>query len=145
MTRNRLGVAVFIIGVAVCGVWAFSNMQFLVGFSETGSGGLGYVSGGYFAIDDLQVIGAPLIAFVLSVLARKRGGFARSLRRAHIIATVTVVLILVLLITFVISGRAPRLEPTVFLALMFCSALWVPLQGFFASGFLALLIQKRTS
>ncbi|HKE88620.1 MAG TPA: hypothetical protein VKB50_32910 [Vicinamibacterales bacterium] len=152
MTRNHLGVAVFILGAVACAVWAISNIQPLfafVAFFGSGSGGVAEVSVGPFGIEALEAIGAPLIAFALSVLVRKRDGFARSLRRAHIIATVTIALIMILVIGLGIPGLVPLgvvgPESARFMALMLGVALWVPVQGFFASGFLGLLILKRSS
>lgn len=144
MARNRLGVAVFIIGAAACAWWAFASVRPLFAFVGAGSVGVGEISYSPFDIYTLEAIGAPLVAFILAVLVRKRGRFARLLCWAHIIATVTVVLVMVLVIGSgtVIPRGVVGLEPALFIAAVIGVALWVPLQGFFASAFLGLLIQR---
>ena len=146
MARNRLGVAVFILGAAACVWWAFASIRPLLAFVGTGSGGVGEISYSPFDIYTLEAIGAPLIAFILAVLVRKRGRFARLLCWAHVLATVTVVLIMVLVIGSgtVIPRGVGGLEPALFIAAVIGVTLWLPLQTFFASAFLGLLIQRRS-
>jgi len=150
MVRNRLGVAVFILGAAACALWAFGSIRPLFALIGAGSGAVGgsvgEISYGTFDSYTLEAIGAPLIAFILSVLVRKRGRFARFVCWAHVIATVTVVLIMFLVIGSgtVIPRGVVGLEPALFVAAVVGVALWVPLQGFFASAYLGLLIQRRS-
>jgi len=147
MTRNRLGVAVFIVGAAACAVWAIYNLRplkGLIGFRDFGGGSIG---GFATSADALQYILAPLIAFAMSRLVRERAGLAQRLRRAHVALTATIVGVIALFILVTALGNFTHGVDGLWFVLLACAfvggALWLPLQGFFTAGFLGLLISER--
>jgi hypothetical protein len=147
MTRNPLAMIVFTAGAVLSAVWAFYNLRplsDLFGFTDFGGGGMVAVNTG---IDVLLSIGTPLVAFLISRRVRERTGFARTLRRAHVVTTATIVALVALFIGLTVLADAARQVDRLSFALVAGAftgaALWLPLQSFFAIGFVGLLINER--
>ena len=149
MTRNRLGVAVFIVGAAICAVWAFYNLRPLNGLFHLGDFGGGSIAGFTTSTDALQYVVAPLIAFACARRVRERAGIARRLRRAHVAFTATIVGVIALFIVVTALGNFTHGVDGLWFVLLAAAfvggALWLPLQGFFTAGFLGILISERRS
>jgi len=147
MSRERVAVAVFIVGSVLCGSWAVYNLwplKGLFGFDDFGGGAIFGLS---TTVDALKYIVAPLIAFAISRRLRHAGALARRLRRAHLAASVGIVALLVALAAATASGAFAYGIDGVWFALLIATfaggALWLPLQAFFTAGFVSLLIAQR--
>jgi hypothetical protein len=147
MTRHPLAVTVFSAGAVLSVAWAIYNLRplsALFGSNDFGGGAIfGYSTG----IDVLLYLIAPLVAFVISRRVRERTGLARILRRAHLTVTGLIVGMIALFIVLTVAGNfAHGIDGLAFALLAFTfvgSALWLPLQSFFAAGFIGLLIDER--
>ena len=105
LTRTRLATAVFGLGAAISGTWAFFNVRALVEMYEAGAGG-GFITSG--AIDVLECLLPAVIAFWLATRVRERTGRVQFLRRAHQIASFTMAVLVVLLGAAAIAGAFNR-------------------------------------
>ena len=147
MKRTPLGIVVFAAGALLSATWAFYNLRplkELFGVGDYGGGGLvGYAT----SVDVLGYIVAPLIAWAISRRVRERTGVARIMRRAHLTAMGLVVAVIAAFVAVTISGSFANgvdgLSFVLLAATFIGGALWLPLQGFFAAGFLGLLINEK--
>ena len=138
--RDRMAAVIFCVGGVLSVAWGYRDVRSVLTSLDTGIGAFGSSS-------DYELLGyllPVLVAFWLSARLRKRGRPERMLRRAHLWATATLVVIFLLfvgqvLFHFEVFGHGET--GWAFLVATFVAgALWLPVQGFFASGFLALLI-----
>jgi hypothetical protein len=143
--RNRLAIVIFGIGAALSAVWAYRGVRgVLTGFDA--GGGIG--AGGFGSIELLENVLPVVITFWLSAQIRNRGRTEQRLRRLHLFATLTLVAVLVLFVSqFFFRSEVfggGRLEWGIFVGSFIAAVIWLPVQTFFAAGFLGLLIKGRT-
>jgi len=141
--RNRLAGAIFVIGAATSGVWAYLGIRDLAGTYSSGAGAFGSVDSLWL----LRYLLPVLITAVLSAFARDRGRSAVVLRRAFLLATLIPIALVVLLVSAAFSGAFVHgvngIWLSVLIAVLMAGALWLPMQALFAAGFLGLLIKPR--
>jgi hypothetical protein len=142
MSRHRLAIGVFALGAVVCLAWAINNLRPVVQFF--GQGG-GFIGGASTTIDALWFVVAPIIALVLASRVRHHSGAARVLRRAHIITSLTIAALILGFAALTLTGTfANGIEGFwLFVVAFVGSSLWLPMQTFFAAGFVGLLIDQR--
>jgi hypothetical protein len=141
---NRLALSVFLAGAIASAVWAFFNLRPLAQMFGSGGGGIGGFSD---SVDALKYVLAPLIAFAISGRVRAREGLAQRLRTAHMATTATIIMLIALFVLATSLGNfthgIDRLWFALLVAAFVGGALWLPVQSFFAAGFLGLLIKER--
>jgi hypothetical protein len=142
LTRTRLAKAVFGLGAAISGTWAFFNVRALAEMYESGGGG--FVSS--VAIDTLKYVVPAAIAFWLAMRVRDRSRSIRLLRRAHLFVSFTIVLLLLLLMVGTFGGAfTSGLDGpwrAVLVGAFIGVAVWLPVQVFFVAVFSGLLIKQ---
>jgi hypothetical protein len=125
-------------GVLVSLVWAVSNLRGLVGFADAGSGGLGAVSVG--VSEDFLFYLVPIIVNVaLARWARRHGRAAVRWRWAHLTTTLGLLGLLVISAATLMGSS----NVSAFIILFAIMAVALPVQLFFAAGFLALAIRRE--
>ncbi len=133
-------------GALVSLVWAFSNLRGMAGFVDAGSGGLGAVSVGIPG-DLLLVCLVAIVANVaLTPWARRRGRAAIRWRWVHLLTTVGFLGLLVIsapVLTGALGAGGAGSYGGALLILFAILALALPVQVFFAAGFLALTIRRQ--
>ena len=142
MSRHRLAVGVFVLGAIGCLAWAVNNLRPIFQFfGEVG----GFIGGASTMIDALWFVVAPIVALVLASRVRHRTGVARILRRAHIITSLTIAVLILGFAGLTLTGTyANGIEGFwLFVVAFVGSSLWLPMQTFFAAGFVGLLIDQR--
>jgi hypothetical protein len=148
--RNRLAVVIFGIGATLSAVWGYHGVRgVLTGFDAGGGGiGAGVVGSSELLVNVLPVI----ITFWLSAQIRNRGRTEQAFRRLHLFATLALVAVLTLFVSEFffqlffrshVFGRG-MISWAIFIASFIAAVIWLPLQAFFAAGFLGLLIRGRT-
>jgi hypothetical protein len=143
--RNRMAIIVFTTGTILSVAWAYRGVRDVLRLLDTGGGIFGSSNGigllGYV----LPVFGT----FLLSNRIRSRGRTEQTFRECYLFATLTLVTILAVSV-----AQAFRIRPffgdgvlgwAFFVASFFAVALWLPVQAFFAAGFVGLLIRRRTA
>jgi len=147
MARNRLALTVFLAGAIPSAAWALYNLwplKDLLGFGDFGGGGIGGFTTG---VDALVSIAAPLIAFAISRRVRAHEGLALRLRTAHMAVTATIIMLVAVFILVTALGNVTHGIDGLWFVLLIAAfaggALWLPVQSFFAAGFLGLLIKER--
>ena len=145
--RNRLAIIVFGIGAAVSVVWAYRGVRGVLTMLDSGGGAFGFG-----IVDSLRLFRyllPVLFTALLSAFARDRGKMAVILRRLFLFATVIPVALVALLVSAAFSGAFAHgvkgIWEGMLVAVLMAGGLWLPLQAFFAAGFLGLLIKGRTS
>ena len=142
MSRHRLAIGVFVLGAVACAAWAIRNL--LPVFEFFGESG-GFIGGASTTVDALWFIVAPIIALVLASRVRERTGVARLLRRTHVVISIAIA---ALILGFAAATLLDRFANGIdgfwlFLAAFVGTSLWLPMQTFFAAGFVGLLIDQR--
>jgi len=141
MSRHRLATGIFVVGAIACLAWAINNLRPV--FQLFGEGG-GF-GGASTTIDALWFVVAPIIALVLASRVRDRTGLARLLRRTHIVTSLTVAGLVLAFAGATITGIVGNGNDGFwfFVAAFVATSVWLPLQTFFATGFVGLLIDQR--
>jgi hypothetical protein len=143
--RNRMAIIVFGIGATLSVAWAYRGVRDVLRLLDTGGGILGSSNG--FVL--LGYVLPVFVTFLLSNWIRSRGRTEQTFRECYLFATLTLVTIFAV---SVVQGF--RIRPffgdgvlgwAVFVASFFAVAIWLPVQAFFAAGFVALLIRRRTA
>jgi hypothetical protein len=154
--RNRLAIVIFGVGAALSAVWAYSGVRSVLTELGLGGGsGIGAVSFGFGSLGLLELVEYVLpviITFWLSARLRYRGRIEKISRQVHLVATLTLVAaIMLFLVSFLsevflrthVFGRG-MIDWSIFVGSFIGGVLWLPLQAFFAAGFLGLLIKGRS-
>ena len=142
MSRHRLAIGVFVLGAFACAAWAINNLRPVLQILGEGSGFFGGVS---TTVDALWFVVAPVIALVLASRVRERTGLARLLRRTHIVTSLAIAgLVLAFAAATIIGPVGNGIDGFwFFVAAFVATSVWLPLQTFFATGFVGLLIDQR--
>ena len=147
MRRNPLAVAVFTAGAVISVAWALYNLwplKDLFGFGDFGGGGIaGFTTSNYALVSTA----APLSACAISRGVRAREGLAQQLRTAHMAVTATLIMLVAIFILATVVGNFTHgidgLWSVLLIAAFTGGALWLPVQSFFTTSFLGLLIDER--
>jgi hypothetical protein len=144
VTRTRFARAIFLVGTVGSGVWALFGIRNLMALYSSGVAAFGSAD----SLGSLMYLLPVLITAVLSAVARDYGRSAVVLRRAFILATLIPMALVALFVSASFSGAFAHGVTGVWIgvviAVFVAGALWLPLQTFFAAGFLGLLIKGRT-
>lgn len=120
--RQLVGLLIFVVGTALCGLWAYQAISSVMG---QGSGGIGAVSAG--AAEALIALLSLFVPQLVTFQLTKRSGgerLATVLRWSHLLASVG-------LAGMVVLGQ-------IFLAML----LFLPMQAFFVTAAVALRIAR---
>src|SRR5262245_12412099 len=141
MPRNRLALLVFAAGTIVSVVWACVNLRPLGELFAAGGGGIGGFSD---SADALKAVVAPLIAFLISRRVRAQNGLAQRLRTVHGLMTASIIMLIAIFILATALANYVRGLDDLWWALLVAAfiggALWLPMQIFFTTSYLGLLI-----
>jgi chromate transport protein ChrA len=142
MSRHRLAIGVVVLGAIACSAWAIDNLRPVLQLFGEGSG---FFGGASTTVDALWFVVAPVIALVLASRVRERTGPARLLRRTHIVTSLAVAGLVLAFAAATISGLVGNGIDGFwfFVAAFVATSVWLPLQTFFATGFVGLLIDQR--
>ncbi len=142
--RARLARAIFLVGTVGSGVWALFGIRNLMAPYDSGVG----VFGSADSLGLLWYLLPVLVTAVLSAFARDYGRGAVLLGRTFVLATLNQIAFVVLLVSAGFAGVFAHGVTGVWVGVLIgafvAGALWLPLQTFFAAGFLGLLIRGRT-
>jgi hypothetical protein len=148
--RNRLAIVTFGIGAALSTVWAYRGVRGVLTGFDAGGGGIG---AGVVGISELFENVLPVvITFWLSAQIRNRGRIEQISRQVHLFATLMLVAaIMLFLVSFLgevflrshVFGRG-MIDWSIFIGSFIAAVIWLPVQAFFAAGFVGLLIKGRS-
>ena len=131
----------FGLGAILSAAWAYQNISGLLIMYESG--------GGFFRTEEpfglLTNVLPAFLTWWLAACVRNYGGSSRIWRRMHQVITLTIVSLVVLFVGALATGTFAHGVNGIWVGLtataLVAIALWLPLQGLFASVFVGLLIK----
>ena len=144
ISRDRLAIVVFGVGSVGAAAWAYVGVRSVLRMLNEGGGGFG--SAGIFEL--VKYLVPFLLTLRLSVGMRHWGRLGRVVQRAYLLALFAIFVAFALLLTEPIFHRHifghGLIDWSIFVAAFVAGAVWLPVQTFFAAGFVALRIMRRT-
>ena len=143
--RNRLAIAAIGIAAVACSAWGIVKLVdlFTAFFGNHGGSGLGTAG----APETFEYLAPVFFTAVLSTYVRDRRPYGRVLHRAFVLATLVPIGLVFLVIAVGVAGSFAHgvngVWMLLFASAFIASALWLPMQTFFALAFLSLLIVPR--
>ena len=143
ISRNRLAIVVFGIGSVGAAAWAYVGVRSVLRMLNEGGF---FGSAGIFEL--LKYLVPFLLTLRLSVGMRHWGRLGRIVQRGYLLALFAIFVAFALLLTEPIFHRHifghGLIDRSIFVAAFVAGAVWLPVQTFFAAGFVALRIMLRT-
>ena len=143
ISRDRLAIVVFGVGSLSAAAWAYVGVRSVLRMLNEGGG---FGSAGI--VELLKYLVPFLVTLRLSVGMRHWGRLGRIVQRAYLLVLSAIFVAFALLLTEPIFHRHifghGLIDWSIFVAALVAGAVWLPVQMFFAAGFVALRITLRT-
>ena len=143
ISRDRLAILVFGAGSVGAAIWAYVGVRSVLQMLDEGGF---FGSAGIFEL--LKYVLPFLVTLRLSVGMRRWGRLGSIVQRGYLLALFALFVAFALLLTEPIFHRHifgnGLIDRSIFVAAFVAGAVWLPVQTFFAAGFVALRIMPRT-